>query len=106
MPEVAVEELRSRAVARLVLEGVRQDHAEVVVDHMLTADLWGRTSHGLSVRFEYTLHQAEAGAGRTAPELVLDQGHLAVVSGHNGFGSTSPGTSPRACSSSAPASMP
>jgi L-2-hydroxycarboxylate dehydrogenase (NAD+) len=38
------------------------------------------------VRFEYALHQAEAGAGRTAPELVLDRGHLAVVSGHNGFG--------------------
>jgi len=86
MPELDVADLRRRAVARLCREGVKEHDARVVVEHMLTADLWGRSSHGLSVRFEHVLRQARDGAPGRRPEVVHDGGHVVAVDGHNGFG--------------------
>ena len=86
MPEVEVSLLRERAVERLRRAGVADEAAGIVVDHMLTADLWGRSSHGLSLRFGAVLRLAEDGAGETPPQIVSDCGHLLSVSGRNGFG--------------------
>ena len=86
MPRVEVALLRERAVARLREAGVGDEAAGIVVDHMLTAELWGRSSHGLSLRFGAVLGLAEGGAGDTPPEVVRDGGHFLLVSGRNGFG--------------------
>jgi L-2-hydroxycarboxylate dehydrogenase (NAD+) len=86
MAEMSAPDLKERAVARLLAAGVRPEDAESVVDHMITADLWGRRSHGLSVRFGYVLRQVRDGAGAARPEISSDEGHRVRVDGHNGLG--------------------
>lgn len=60
--------------------------AAAVVDHMVTADLWGRQTHGLSVRYAASLQRAADGIGRQAPEVVDDRGSTLVLDDHDGFG--------------------
>ncbi len=86
MPRVAIERLRGRAEKRLCGAGVSPQQAAVLVDHMLTADLWGRGSHGLSIRFEPTLRHATEGPGEQPCEVVQDGGHHVVLDANNGFG--------------------
>lgn len=86
MPELEVTEIRELAVARLRRAGLNEEDARIVVDHMLAAELWGRSSHGLSLRLSYALRQAEEGAAAVRPEVVRDGGHFLVVNGNNGFG--------------------
>jgi len=66
--------------------GVGEDTARAVVDHMITADLWGLTGHGLSVRFGTILRLAEEGVGREPVEVVSDRGTSVLVDAHDGFG--------------------
>jgi L-2-hydroxycarboxylate dehydrogenase (NAD+) len=78
--------LRKRATERLEDEGVDADTAEMLVDHMLTADLWGRHSHGLSVRLHTMLKQARVVDETNQMEIAQDAGHWVLVDGNNGFG--------------------
>lgn len=86
MPQVNIEELRTRAVGKLEDAGVDSETAGMLVDHMLTADLWGRHSHGLSVRLHTMLKQARVVTEEDRIEVVEDGGHRVVVEGHDGFG--------------------
>jgi len=86
MPRMSLEELRRRAVACLRRAGVGRRVAGIVVDHMLAADLVGRSSHGLAVRLPQVLRKAREGAGRRRPRVVRDGGHWVVVDGRDGFG--------------------
>ncbi|MEE2658176.1 MAG: hypothetical protein VX733_06700 [Candidatus Latescibacterota bacterium] len=55
--------------------------ARVLTEHMVTADLWGRATHGMSSRFPAILERARRGVGRQPPETVRDDGDsLAEVS--------------------------
>ena len=80
------EQLRRLCTHRLLSAGVTAEDADALVDHMLTADLWDRRSHGLSTRLPYILELAEKGVGKANPEIAKDLGHLVVVDGDNGFG--------------------
>ena len=86
MVRIQVSQLRESAVSRLKRAGIGSEDAEVLVDHMLTADLWGRGSHGLSVRFPAILRQARLGNADRRPELVEETGGRVLVEGYNGFG--------------------
>jgi L-2-hydroxycarboxylate dehydrogenase (NAD+) len=86
VPDVAIAELRERAAERLRQEGVPEQDARLLVEHMLTADLWGRPTHGLSTRFALVLKQAEEGRARRRHAIVRDGGTHVLVDGCNGFG--------------------
>ena len=86
MPAVEITLLRRRAVAKLTEVGTSRRDAEVLVDHMLTADLVGRSSHGLSVRFPHILRQAQEGVGQNTAQVAQDRGHVVLVDANNGFG--------------------
>lgn len=86
MPLVDSNEIRRTATRRLVAEGVIERHAHIVVDHLVTADLWGRSSHGMSVRFEGILARAKKGVGRADPVVAIDRGTVLTVDGRDGFG--------------------
>lgn len=86
MPRVDIERLKKQSIERLCEAGVSKDQAEILVDHMLTADLWGRGSHGLSVRFCTMYSHATEGAGEQPCDIVQDSGHHVVVDGNGGFG--------------------
>jgi len=74
------------ATRRLIQAGVDEDTARAVVDHMVAADRWGRPTHGLSVRFESILRQAEQGVGARPVQVVADRGTSVLVDANNGFG--------------------
>lgn len=86
MPLVDIDVVRQRSVKCLEDVGVKAEQAELLVDHMLTADLWGRSSHGLSVRFEAMHdHAVEEGGGQPI-DIVKDAGHHVVLDANGGFG--------------------
>jgi len=86
MPAVPIATLRESAARRLVEAGVPHEDAAVIIDHLLTAELWGRTTHGLSLRFPWVLRHAESGAGTRRPHVAEDWGGLVVLDGQDGFG--------------------
>lgn len=86
MPLAEIKEVRRAATRRLVAEGVLERHADIVVDHLLTADLWGRSSHGMSVRFGGILSRARKEVGRIGPVIAVDRGTVLTVDGRDGFG--------------------
>ncbi|MBT3377662.1 MAG: Ldh family oxidoreductase [Lentisphaerae bacterium] len=86
MPSVQIATLQAAAVERLRQSGAGLEDAKCLVEHMLTADLWGRTSHGLSVRYEQMLRLAKAGVGESHPRLDRDLDAVALIDGCGGFG--------------------
>jgi L-2-hydroxycarboxylate dehydrogenase (NAD+) len=86
MASFHVDTLADAAVAKLMEVEVRESHARIVVDHMLTADVWGRPTHGLSVRFPLVFRQAREGVGKQPMEIQSDRGTSILVEGHNSFG--------------------
>lgn len=86
MPAVRIDKLRQAAIDRLTRAGALPAIAAAAVDHMLTADRWGRATHGLSVRFAAILKQVEAGAGRRFAAIVADSGAYVTVDGQGSVG--------------------
>ena len=86
MPSFHVDVLTDAAVSKLMKAGVHEADARIVVDHMLTADTWGRPTHGLSVRFPLAFRQASEGVGQQPMEIREDRGTSILVEGHNSFG--------------------
>ena len=86
MVSFQIDTIRTKAEAGLVCRGVESDMAAELVDHMLTADLRGRSTHGLATRYRQTAKQAEAGRGQRSMEVAWDTGSLVKVNGNNGFG--------------------
>jgi len=86
MRTIQIPEVKALAEQRLVGAGLERSLAAALVDHMITADLWGRRSHGLSVRFPYVLSQAQKGAGRAQAEIAMDHGSAVLVDARDGFG--------------------
>ena len=86
MPQFEIAVIRDRAAAKLEQAGVEARDARTVVDHMLTADLWGRESHGLSLRLPHMIRLAEKGVGRGRPRIVQDSGAIVVVDSGGSFG--------------------
>lgn len=86
MPDVEVGRLRDCAERKLVDAGATAEQARAIVDHLLTADLWGRSTHGVAVRLPVMLRLAEQGAGARRPEIVSDRGSAVHVDANDGFG--------------------
>jgi LDH2 family malate/lactate/ureidoglycolate dehydrogenase len=67
--------------------GMPADHAELVLDSLVQADLWGHQSHGV-LRLPWYAARLASGAmtARTEPETLVDGGALLLVDGRAGVG--------------------
>mgnify|MGYP002039288251 FL=1 len=71
----------------LMAQGVPEDIARDVAEHLVESDRVGYTSHGLSILTNYRRVLSEGLAkpdGR--PELVNDRGAMLAYDGHHGLG--------------------
>jgi len=84
---VSPAELTDFASAVLAAHAVPAADAALVADSLVTADLWGHSSHGV-LRLPWYVNRIRSGvmAPVTAPELVVDAGPVAVLDGHDGIG--------------------
>lgn len=87
MAIIAADRLAESTTGILVALGVPAEHARLVADSLVRADLWGHQSHGV-LRLPWYVARLRSGAmaTRTEPETVVDAGAVAVVDGHHGIG--------------------
>ena len=73
--------------AVLHAEGVPTADASLLADSLVTAELWGHASHGM-LRLPWYVARLRSGATErvTTPQVVRDQGAVAVLDGHHGIG--------------------
>ena len=79
--------LRHIAAQVLAFHNIGRREAELVADSLVTADLWGHGSHGI-LRLAWYVDRLRSGAmsAKAEPEIVQDDGAVAVMDGHNGVG--------------------
>ncbi|MBE1551726.1 LDH2 family malate/lactate/ureidoglycolate dehydrogenase [Mycobacterium sp. OAS707] len=67
--------------------GVPPEHADLVLDSLVQADLWGHQSHGV-LRLPWYAARIASGAmtARTEPETIIDAGALLLLDGRAGVG--------------------
>ncbi|MBN1669444.1 MAG: Ldh family oxidoreductase [Kiritimatiellae bacterium] len=87
MKHIPAERLRELSIARLRHEGLAEEQAQVVVDHMITADLWGKRTHGIGIRLPGVVSQARQGVKANRPAIEKDTGAAVLVNGNDAFGS-------------------
>ncbi|MFJ3054998.1 Ldh family oxidoreductase [Herbaspirillum sp. NPDC087042] len=71
----------------LVANGVPLADAQLLADSLVTAELWGHSSHGM-LRLPWYVERLRSGAMQadTRSEHVQDNGAILVVDGHHGIG--------------------
>ncbi len=84
--EYDINTVRERSANLLMYHNVAKEDALILVDHLITADLHGKASHGLGTRFEMLLRQAKDGRGNAPFEVVRDTKTTVAIDGHDGFG--------------------
>ncbi|WP_414441232.1 Ldh family oxidoreductase [Burkholderia sp. 22PA0106] len=67
--------------------GVPTSNAHLLADSLVTAELWGHSSHGM-LRLPWYVDRLRSGAmtAVTAPETVMDGGAITVLDGRHGIG--------------------
>ncbi len=86
MPLIRAHRLYERTVELLTAEGLESRDAQAVADHLVSAELWQRPTHGVSVRLPKILDEVRNGLGTRRPEVAADNGSAVVIDGHDGFG--------------------
>jgi LDH2 family malate/lactate/ureidoglycolate dehydrogenase len=86
-PRVDPERLIDFATAVYASAGVPHEHARLIADTLVQADLWGHQSHGV-LRLGWYLDRLGNGVMQlvTRPEFVLDAGAIALIEGNEGIG--------------------
>jgi LDH2 family malate/lactate/ureidoglycolate dehydrogenase len=84
---VTAEELLKFGTAVLVATGVPDADARLLADSLVTAELWGHSSHGM-LRLPWYVERLRSGAmtAVTSSVLAVDQGAVAVLDGRHGIG--------------------
>ncbi|RAK22072.1 ureidoglycolate dehydrogenase (NAD+) [Anoxybacillus vitaminiphilus] len=84
---VFFEELKELCAKKLTKAGVKPEHAEIIADVLVHADLRGVSSHGV-LRTEHYVKRVKAGGINCDPNItVKETGPVtAVVDGNDGFG--------------------
>ena len=79
--------LRRFGAAVLMHADVPTADARLLADTLVTAEQWGHVSHGM-LRLSWYMARLRSGVmtAVTRPELVLDNGAVAVIDGHDGIG--------------------
>jgi LDH2 family malate/lactate/ureidoglycolate dehydrogenase len=84
---VAPHELARVGTQVLWWTGVPPRDAQLLADSLITAELWGHSSHGM-LRLPWYVARLRSGAMEpvTRPAVVTDTGPLVVLDGHHGIG--------------------
>lgn len=84
---IQADALTSFGSAVLVATGVPGADAHLLSDSLVTAELWGHSSHGM-LRLPWYVERLRSGAmeALTKSEQVQDNGAIVVVDGHHGIG--------------------
>jgi LDH2 family malate/lactate/ureidoglycolate dehydrogenase len=84
---IAPDTLRQRVAALYRAAGMPDEHAALVADTLVCADLWGHASHGV-MRAPWYLDRVRNGVMKPVTEVVrvVDRGAIAVVDGREGVG--------------------
>ena len=85
--KISADTLRERVAALYRAVGLPDEHAALVADTLVRADLWGHSSHGV-MRAPWYLDRVRNGVmnPRTEARRVVDAGAIAVVDGREGVG--------------------
>jgi LDH2 family malate/lactate/ureidoglycolate dehydrogenase len=84
---ISPEALRERVTALYRAVGLPDEHAALVADTLVRADMWGHSSHGV-MRAPWYLDRVRNGVMKPVNEAVrvVDAGAIAVVDGREGVG--------------------
>ncbi len=85
--KIFADTLRERVAALYRAVGLPEEHAALVADTLVRADLWGHSSHGV-MRAPWYLDRVRNGVmnPRTEARRVVDAGAIALVDGGEGVG--------------------
>jgi len=85
--KISVQDAHTLGTRLLAAQGVPEDIAADVADHLVESDRCGYTSHGLSILSSYrrALQNGHV-KGAARAECLSDRGGLLVFDGHGGFG--------------------
>ncbi|MEM4540577.1 MAG: Ldh family oxidoreductase [Archaeoglobaceae archaeon] len=85
--KIRIEVLRNFCKEILVKIGVPEDHAQIVADHLITAEVLGQGSHGV-IRLIYYQKALEEGFLNPKPriKIIKENGGTFLVDGDNGLG--------------------
>ncbi|MGK6314334.1 Ldh family oxidoreductase [Neorhizobium sp. DT-125] len=84
---VPLDQARDLARSILAAAGASAEHAAIVAEHLVEAEMTGHSSHGLRLLPMYLrrLAQGEV-SGTAAPAVVQDSGNIVFVNGNRAFG--------------------
>lgn len=84
---VNTSELRHFAQQTLEAEGLNAEHAHLVADSLVQADLWGHQSHGV-LRLPWYIARLRTGAMKASSEVaaLIDTGAMLLLDGQDGVG--------------------
>ena len=84
---ISPDTLRARVAALYRAVGLPEEHAALVADTLVRADMWGHSSHGV-MRAPWYLDRVRNGVMKPVTEAVrvVDRGAIAVVDGLEGVG--------------------
>lgn len=84
---VHADDLTRFGTSVLAAHGVPDDHGKLLSDSLVVAELWGHSSHGM-LRLPWYTERLRSGvmAAVTKSEIVVDNGAIAVLDGHQGIG--------------------
>jgi LDH2 family malate/lactate/ureidoglycolate dehydrogenase len=88
MPNITTaHDLRNFAQAVIEAHGVPSADAHLLSDSLVAAELWGHSSHGM-LRLPWYIERLRSGVMQavTRSEVVIDNGALLVIDGHEGIG--------------------
>lgn len=87
MKPVSPDTLRDFVASLYHASGVPAEEARLVADTLVTADLWGHSSHGV-MRAPWYIDRLRSGVMRpvTQPRQIVDAGAIAVVDAEDGVG--------------------
>ena len=85
--KIRADRLRELVAALYRAAGLPDEHALLISDTLVRADMWGHSSHGV-MRAPWYLDRVRHGVMKpvTQAERVIDAGAIAVVDGHEGVG--------------------
>ncbi len=84
---IEISRLEGFGKALLAQLKVPQQDADLLIDSLIQAELWGHASHGM-LRLSWYFERLKSGAmtHETKPTFAIDSGPLLVIDGHDGIG--------------------
>lgn len=86
MTDIEIQSLKELCHKALRKTGLSDEHVEIATDHYLENEISGKKSHGMVRVVQLVKTVQKFGTPETAPEIVKDTGHIAVIEGNMNLG--------------------